>query len=271
MHSSDQRLETNMQRTLIATLAIALCAAGSAHAGTVSIAASGAFVNNNASGTDLNIYTQTFNAGADAEMLVVSSHADTYSLASLTYGGETMTLVPGTATGDNRVHGIYYLVNPSATGDIVATYNAPLNATGNSVGFAAASLNSSDGNAIAIGAADFAAGNNSNKPTLTLDVPEDDSFVFIATGNNGQNTFNTVSDNLVQLDIGVINSMGADAGYDLDVPAGTSPVYTFTASNNDAGNSALIAGASFHVVPEPTSLALLGLGGLMLLIIRRRR
>lgn len=257
-----------LKRTVFFGLALS---AISAKAATISVVASGAFVNTTTSGASNEIYTQAFNAGADAEMLVVSTHSDTYVLSSITYGGVAMTLVPGTATGDNRVRGIFTLANPSATGNLVATFNTPLNGNvGLSIGLAAISLNSSDGEAITVGATGFAKGFNDSKPTLTLNVPEADSFVYIAVGSNGGNTFTNVSSPLTEIgNMGVITSMGAAAGYQNGVAAGNTSAYAYTSQNTQATNSATITGASFHVIPEPSAALLGGLG--MLALLRRRR
>jgi hypothetical protein len=71
------------------------------------------------------------------------------------------------------------------------------------------------------------------------------------------------------MNIAQISSMGADARYANGVASGTSPTYTFTSANTTATNLAGIAGASFHVVPEPRAALLGGLG--LLALMRRRR
>jgi hypothetical protein len=175
-----------------------------------------------------------------------------------------MTLIPATISGNRRITGIWTLANPSATGNIVFTLSGATG-TGQDFALAAASISSSDGNPIAIGAADFAT-NGSTEPTLSLTVPEADSFVFVGVAGNGGSVAN-VSSPLTQLSIGTIGSMSADAGYQNGVAAGASPNYTFT---SNSGDSFAIAAASFHVIPEPSSALLLGLSSLALLRRRRR-
>jgi len=218
--------------------------------------------------------TVAFDIGTTSDMLIVSTHADTYTLTSLTYGGETLSLVPGTGTGNNRVSGIYILdlqtTTLSGINNLIATYSVAGD-EGKDVGFGVAAIASSDGNAIVVGDAGFATGFADDEPTLTLDVPEDDSFVFLAVGANGKNDGGTdmTTAGVTELDIPEITSMGAAAGYDLDVDAGNTPAYAWTTSNTGSTNAAAITGASFHVIPEPASLALVGLGSL--LIVSRRR
>lgn len=215
--------------------------------------------------------TQAFSAGTGAEMLVVSTHADTYALTSLTYGGQSLTLAPASATSTNRASGIWYLANPIASGDLVATFTTA-GSSGLTVGFGVASLNSSNGNAIALGTAGVATGDAATEPTLTLNVPQADSFVFLAVGANGANTStNFTTAGVTELDIPVITSMGAAAGFDLDVAAGNTPAYAWTTSNNTASNSAVITGASFYVIPEPSTFVLFAGALLGLFILRRRR
>jgi len=128
---------------------------------------------------------------------------------------------------------------------------------------AAASISSSDGNPIALGAADTASGTS-----LSLNVPEDDSFVFVAVGTNDNGSSTASVPPLDQrMAIGPITRMTADAGWDTGVAAGTSPSYTFTTTGQ--GRSPVISAASFHVIPEPASLALVGMGGLLIACRRR--
>jgi hypothetical protein len=217
--------------------------AGSAHAETIVVENSGGFV---VGGPVSNTRTQAFNAGADADYLIVSTGGDTRDILTVSYDGTPMTLIPATATGNRRLTGIWTLANPSASGDIVFTLSGDTG-TGQDFALAAASISSSDGNPIAIGAADFAT-DGSSPPSLSLNVPEDDSFVFVGVAGN-QGSASNVSSPLTQLSIGTISSMSADAGYQNGVAAGASPNYTFTSNST---NSFAISAASFHVVPDVT-------------------
>lgn len=254
----------NQLTKISAPIAGLLLIAGASQAATISVLASGG---RTSVGTDATVFTTT-NAGAGAEMLVVSAHYEIGgTLNSVFYGTQQMTLIATTASGNSRAQGIYTLVNPAATGNITLNFSS---VTSGTKGIAFASLSSSDGEAIAVGASGFANGTTLVEPTLSLGIPENDSFVFIAAGSNDPADAVISSTHLpTQMDIGTIPSMGADARFANGVASGTSPTYMFTSSNNDAGNVASIIGASFHVVPEP-SAALLGSFGLLALLRRRR-
>jgi hypothetical protein len=246
-------------RTYLAAV-ISLTTVIPAFGATIEVENSGGFV---VGGPVSQTRTQAFNAGADADMLIVSTGGDTRTILTVSYDGTPMTLIDGTKNG-SRVSGIWALANPSASGDIVFTLSGTTG-TPQDFALAAASISSSDGNPIAIGAADTASGR-----ALSLNVPEDDSFVFVAVGTNDNGSSTASVPPLDQrMAIGTISSMTADAGWDNGVAAGTSPSYTFTTTG--AGSSPVISAASFHVIPEPASLAAMGLMGLTVIAGRRRR
>jgi len=254
----------NQLTKISAAIAGLLLTAGASQAATIAVLASGG---RTSVGTEATTFATT-NAGAGAEMLVVSAHYEIGgTLNSVFYGSQEMTFLSSTGSGNSRALGIYTLANPAATGSITLNFSS---ATSGTKGIAFASLSSSDGAAIAVGASGFANGTTLAEPTLSLNIPKNDSFVFIGAGVNGVPDAVISATNLpTRMDIGTISSMGADARYANGVASGTSPTYTFTSTDNDVNNVASIIGASFHVVPEP-SAALLGSLGLLALLRRRR-
>jgi len=257
--SMNTRKGTKMKHQAIlaafAAIAAFVFAATSADAATIAVENSDGFV---VGGPESLSRTQAFAAGADADMLIVSAGGDTRTILTVSYDGVAMDLIPGTSNG-TRVSGIWYLTNPSASGNIVFTLSGTTG-TPQDFALAAASISSSDGNPIAVGAADTASGTS-----LSLNVPEDDSFVFVAVAGNG-GTVSTTTGVDQRMAIGTISSMSADAGWDNGVAAGTSPSYGFTTNSS----SPVISAASFHVVPTPAALPA-GLALLGFVAARRRR
>jgi hypothetical protein len=192
--------------------------------------------------------TISFNAGT-ADMLALSTHFESSAgISSITYAGEALTQIPETNGGGTRNSGVWTLGNPATTGDIVVTVSGG-GGLANAMGYAVVSLASDNGAPIVVGDAGITAGgtDNSNPPSVTLDIPVDDSFVFASFGGNAGNT-STATTGAGALDqrlaIGTINSMSADAGYDNFVAAGTSYAYTFSTNSSEALSA---AAASFHV------------------------
>jgi hypothetical protein len=228
---------------------------GSAQAATIDLLDSDSYKQTSAQVT----HTIPVSASGTIKKLILSTHKESgATLLSVKYNDVSMTMIPGTQTGDTRVRGIWELDNPALTsGNIVVTFDG-----GSQLGLAFAALGSSDGNDVAVGSVNATAGTS-----IELDVPNDDSFVFVAGGGNGGSRNMAVQAPLTRLTIDRMNSMAADAGYQENVDSSGSP---YTYSINTTASTPKMTAASFYVVPEPASLAT-GLVGMLLIVGCRRR
>ena len=249
--------KTSTIPTLAALAALAL-GITSSH-GAITLLNSGSFNTN----TEAASFTQSFDAsnsgaGTPAKLILSTHYEAAATISSITYNSVALQLIPGSATGNIRAGGIWYLDNPFSGGaaNIVVTMSTP----STNMGFAYASIAADD--TIVVGDVQTAT-SGATPPTVTLTVPVDESFVFAAFGGNQGNT-STASSPLTPITIGALSSMSADAGYENDVSSG-SHGYTYI-SNSENGFAAVAA--SFHVVPEPSTSLLCGLG--MLALLRRR-
>lgn len=210
-------------------------------------------------GTRDGIYSYSFAAGATSDMLVVSISAEASNeIYSVSYGGVGMTLATESSVGSGT--SIWYLANPSATGSIAIDYTGKT--TVNGIGLGIASL-FGNGQEIALDNGVSGSGTNSINTTTNFD----DSFVmFAGDANSTAGSSPTLASPLTTIFAGPadIGSNTAAAGYENMVAAGSNS-YSWTQNAEPRGISA----AAFYAVPEPHAAALLGLGGVLLLVRRR--
>lgn len=187
---------------------------------------------------------------------------------SVTYGGSAITENVFASQGAQAA-GVFYAINPTTTtGDVVVTFT-------NSSRAAVSVLSLS--NVQGVGDSDTATATNggaSGSPTfsITYDGAEDGFVVagFVDNGSNNGDTPTITGTNLTSLlqshgndtfdgSAGIIQRSGAiaaDGSYTADFKASRD------GSSSSRNAAALVA---FTAVPEPASLALVGLGGLMMI------
>ena len=174
---------------------------------------------------------------------------------TVTYNGTTMTLAVGSAgTGSSSWGwvGIYYLDDPGSVGvgDIV------VQDPGYSLGVSAVVLSGT-----ADGVGNIASSNSSE----TVNINASANSVIVAGYSDG-GTLQTPVSPLVEIGSGLIGSGNHSHAYQ-EVATATALTPTFTTTSNERPST---VAAEFVNVPEPGSLALLGLGGLLVASRRRR-
>jgi hypothetical protein len=250
---------------LAAVAGLVLALAGSAQAAIIKVNANSSVdgsIDASAGGK-----TITIDAGGSADFLIVGTSTEfgTGSIAgwNVTYDGNKMTW----ATGNGSQNNIFYL---DLTQTTYGGGNASLKFSwdyidGGDLGVGWVSVRESTGldpgESIALHKTGFSTGSTAVDLVTTVDG----TFNFVNfNGNKGSGT--TLSSNLTKIYANAsFGSNAGAAGYKGDVAAGT-----HTYSWNQSASRRLDA-AAFVVVPEPATLALMALGGLGLVLGRKRR
>jgi hypothetical protein len=248
-----------MNKILFLPLAVVGLALGSANAA-ISVTAVGSNIleddDNNA------IYTNTISnwslTGGNTVVVYLSGEGTTAMTAK--YGTQDMTVVQGySSAGSGHISAIAYLINPIVS---IADLAVSWAAGDNSENMITAMSLGGVGSVVASDSVDTS--NLSFNYTTTLDG----GFVVGSAGNNNHiGPSPTVSS--INLDTDAFNGTisGNSSAINTYGVIDTAGTYTDTYSGSVVG-----AGVAFEAaaIPEPTTTALLGLGGLALILRRRR-
>lgn len=210
---------------------------------------------------DNGTYTNTISdwslSGGNA-VVVYFSGENTLAVTA-TYGGENMTVVETTGEVNDHVAAIAYIINPTAsTADLDVTWAAQADSENMITALSLGGVGS-------VITSDTSAGNLSFNYTTTVDG----GFVI---GNATNNSFNfssppTVSSSNLDTNPFYSNISGNSSSLQTYGVIDTAGTYTDTYSNSVVSSGVVFEAAA---VPEPSATALLGLGGLALILRRRR-
>ena len=210
-----------------------------------------------------------FDVSGSGKLVVVTSGEGRSNVdptvTSITYGGIALTEAIGVRDGDLGLQytTIWYMDNPTSvasSGDIVVTWNTLAGGAVSGSGIGALALSGA-----AAGGPEVTA---SNAVGTSVDItPLSDGSLTVASfvANGG-----TVVDPLALTSVlnGDVGSAVGSVGYEAIAVAGAA-TYSYAYTQVGAGTPRPVTlAASFAAVPEPATLCLLGLGGLL---IRRKR
>ena len=212
-----------------------------------------------ASPLESNPYTFSFDAGATADKLIVALSSELSGSGPTVIKYNDVALTPVTGTINGKAQGIFYLDAPFTGGaaDLV------IDMTGfNVVNCICFGVTSISGSAAGVDVASASAGLSTS---LTPSVA--DSFVMSNYASNAGDVPTVPSGHTQLYTSGNIGSADGAAAYLNGVAAG--PLTITYVQTGPSSNATAAAAFSPSAIPEPSSAALLALGGLAL--IRRRR
>lgn len=251
-----------MKTTLLVTAVATASAIGSSDAATISVDDQGGFAFEGSASSHTIMPTDLKAGGFDAngsDKLVVSitgerAGTSNNTVSGVTYGGQP--LVQAVADNSNvRKLSIWYLDNVTVTGNIVVSYVSRQSG----IGIAALALSGT-----AAGVADTADNNNGTATPDNQIITTTAGELVLAAGvaNGGAiSASSPLNPLLSSADGSTGSSTGAAGFYAVPIASSFTPAF--------AGDENYVAASFQAVIPEPSSLALLGLGTLM--IARRRR
>jgi hypothetical protein len=183
------------------------------------------------------------------------------NVARVFYDGRELT--PAIVDGDNWSLvgvGIFYLDNPVTDGTLRFEMTEST-ATGAQFGF---SLYALDG--LAPGVAATGSAPNNNQSAATVSITTSEGFFVQEAARNNQSLGGDVGDDYITQYNFSSNSYRGLSQYQVT----SAPGDYLAPINNGGANAGRFVTAAFEAIPEPSSVALLGLGGLGLMIRRRR-
>ncbi|MEZ7957308.1 MAG: PEP-CTERM sorting domain-containing protein [Rubritalea sp.] len=187
-------------------------------------------------------------SGSDKLVLTFGGENQTSGYDEISFGGVAMTRIVFAEPGGQDVS-IWYLDNPG-TGNLVVDLKA-----GNGIGLSVLALsNTADG---------FATTANAAGVSTSINTTGLNSFVVAAGERNNQSSLVAEGD-LTQVYSGDAGSSSHGSAYQQVATSGTTITPTFTSAEG------VVAVEFLSVVPEPSTTALIGLGGLALILRRRK-
>tara|TARA_B110000879_G_scaffold50397_1_gene71159 strand:+ start:18813 stop:19556 length:744 start_codon:yes stop_codon:yes gene_type:complete len=187
-------------------------------------------------------------SGSDKLVLTYGGENQTSAFDEISFGGVAMTRIVFAEPGGQDVS-IWYLDNPG-TGDLIVDLTA-----GNGIGLSVLALSNTVDGFATTGVND--SGNSTSITTTGLN-----SFI-VAAGERNNSSSLVAEGDLIQVFNGAAGSSSHGSAYQQVALTGTTITPTFTSGEG-------VIAVEFLAVPEPSSTALLGLGGLALILRRRR-
>lgn len=212
--------------------------------------------------------------------LVVVTTSESVFNHSVTYGGVPLTLgAAGFREAGGLPHqqaNVWYLLDPAASGDLVILGDAHVGGGTSGFGYAYMGLDGV-GSVASSGDVDSASGGSILGVSYTTDY--DGGFVVVGAANNANVPDPGPANDFPLYDSGnaatlllqqeIVNSLGGSGHYAAYGAVATAGAYEerIGGMNTSRNTVALVA---FNPVPEPTTVALLGLGALAATTLRRR-